>query len=218
LGASTAFSGYSNNAMWLVPMRLAAPVYASTLLQMMSFTGSVTSNQTNTVAATLQMMLYKNTAATNSSRFDSIWSTQALFTFWNGGTTSMSFAYAHGGTTFTTGGGASSASFLSSVMGLRLLTFTIGSTLDTGLYAYGFKISTASTGNSSIMRSFCPVADSPLSAGGQFMNGGSTVSSAGYVDAGYHSNTTSASPPVSFLLADIRQSYNVVPYVKIGGA
>jgi hypothetical protein len=215
LGAATANSGYGNNSWWLVPMRLGNPVSASTLLQVMSMTGSVTSNQTNTVGATLQMALYKQTQTTNISRLDSMWSTQAFFTWFNGGTTTMSFAFAHGGTTFTTGGGASSASYMSSVFGLRMLTFTVGSILDAGLYAYGVKVSTSSAGGSSIMRSFCPIMDNPLSGGAQFMTGASTVTSIGYVDAGVFS-AASASPPVSFVFGDIRQSNNLVPYVKMG--
>jgi hypothetical protein len=218
LGASSAWAPTTANQMWLLPMRMGAPVSGSTLMQIMSFTGSVTSNQTNTVGATMDLALYKVTQTTAPTRFDSIWSTRALFTWFNGGTTTMSFAYGHGGTTYTTGGGASSASFMSSVFGLRFLTYTLNSVFDTGLYAYGLRISTSSAGGSSVMRSFCPIFDAPIFTVGNLGFGGlnnTAASSIGFVDAGILTATT-ASPVASFAFTDVRQSNNLVPYVKIG--
>jgi hypothetical protein len=53
----------------------------------------------------------------------------------------------------------------------------------------------------------------PLGLGAGF--GGATNNSIGYVDAGTYS-VTSNNMPTSFLLGDIRQTANVVPYVKMG--
>jgi hypothetical protein len=54
----------------------------------------------------------------------------------------------------------------------------------------------------------------PLGAG---FWGGSTNQSIGYVDGGTYA-TTSNAIPASFVLSQIRQTNNAVPYVKIGAA
>jgi hypothetical protein len=208
LGASTNTVA-GQNSVWLVPMRIAAPVSASSGLHMMSITGSVTSNQTNTVGWTLEAAIYKITQTTNLSRFDSIFSTSWGFTFWNSGTASVSYSY-----NVTSGSSAGSNLMTASVYGLRQLTFNIGSTLDTGLYAWGFRHSSSSAGNSSILRSFNPVIDNPLPVAQGFI-GSATTASQGYVDGGTYS-VTSGAMPASFVFADIRQTNNAVPYIKIG--
>jgi hypothetical protein len=189
-------------------MRIAAPVNAGTGLHMVSITGSVTSNQTNTVGLTWQGALYKVTG-TNLSQLDSIFSTTMGFTFWNSGTASVSYSY-----NVTSGSSAGSNLMTASVFGLRQLTFNIGSTLDPGFYAWGFKQSTSSAGNSSILRSFNAVIDNPVPTAMGFV-GSATNASIGYVDGGTFS-VTSANMPVSFLLGDIRQTLNAVPYIKMG--
>lgn len=206
LGASTGMVP-GQNSVWLSPFRIGAPVSASTGLHMVSLTGSVTSNQTNTVGMTLDMMLYKNTGP--ASQMDSIWSTSHGFTFWNSGTASVSYSH-----NTTSGSSAGSNLMTASVYGNRQITFSIGSTLDTGLYAWGFRQSSSSAGQSSVLRSFNAVMDSPYAQAQGFI-GSATNASIGYADAGTYS-ATSAAMPASFLLSEIKQTVNIVPYVKFG--
>ena len=207
LGSSTN-SVPGQNSVWLVPMYVGQSVHASTGLHMVSLTGTVTSNQTNTVAYTWQGALYQVTG-TNSSRYDSIWSTSLGFTFWNSGTASVSYSY-----NVTSGSSAGSNLMTASVYGLRQLTFNIGSTLSPGDYAWGFRQSSASTGNSTILRSFNAIMDNPLPTAMGFL-GSATNASIGYVEAGTYS-VTSGAMPASFLAGDIRQTLNAVPYFKMG--
>jgi hypothetical protein len=207
LGASTnTIPG--QNSVWLAPFYIGQNISAATGLHMVSITGTVTSNQTNTVNLTWGAALYQVTG-TNQSRYDTIYSTTLGFTFWNSGTASVSFSY-NGGSSSSAGSNLMTAS----IYGNRLLTFNIGSTFAPGDYAWGFRQSTASTGNSSVMRSFNAVMDNPLPlAQGLFL--AATNASIGYVEAGTYS-VTSASMPVSFLASQIIQTNNVVPYFKMG--
>lgn len=196
------------NSVWLVPMRIAAPLHASTGLHMVSLTGTVTSNQTNTVGVTWEAALYKVTG-TNLSRFDTIFSTSMGFTVWNSGTASVSYSY-----NVTSGSSAGSNLMTASVYGLRQLTFNIGSTLDPGLYAWGYRHSSSSAGNSSVLRSFNAVIDNPMPVAMGFM-GSATNQSIGYVEGGTYA-TTSTAMPVSFEFSQIRQTNNAVPFIKMG--
>lgn len=207
LGASTN-SVPGQNSVWLAPFRLVAPLNASTGLHMVSITGTVTSNQTNTVGITWEGALYKVTG-TDVSQFDTIFSTTMGFTFWNSGTASVSYSY-----NVTSSSSAGSNLLTASVFGLRQLTFNIGSTLDTGLYAWGFRQSSSSAGNSSVLRSFNAVMDNPMPVAQGFI-GSATNASNGYVDGGTYA-TTSAAMPASFVFSQIRQTNNAVPYIKLG--
>jgi hypothetical protein len=197
-------------------MRIGAPVSASTLMQMMSIAGSSSSN-TGSVGITHQFGLYKVTQTTNLSRFDSIWTTAYSMTGYIGSSNSAAFTLNGGasGQNLTTA--SANSNLLSQISGLRLLTFNLNSILDTGLYAYGFVISTSSVGNSAAFRSYLPIMDSPLASAFGFGLGGATNASVGFVDGGSFS-VTSAAMPVSFVFNDILQTNNVVPYVKIGAA
>jgi hypothetical protein len=207
LGASS-HSVVGQSSIWMAPMRIGAPVSASTMLMMASHTGSVVTNATQTVAYGVRVALYKQNS-TAASQFDSIWSDSRGLTVWNSGAASASFNY--GG---TTGSSAGSGILANSVFGLRAHTFAIGSVLDTGLYAYGYAVSSSSTGGSSVFRSWNPVMDNPLPAAMGYM-GAATNNSIGYVDAGVL-NFSSAAMPASFHLTGITQTANAVPYVKIG--
>lgn len=208
LGASTN-TVPGQNSVWLAPMRLANAVNAVTGLHIVSLTGTATSNQTNTVGYTWRGALYKVTG-TNVSRFDSIFTTSIGLTVWNSGTNSASYSY-----NATSASSAGSNILVSSLYGLRQITFNIGSTLDAGLYAWGYVQSSSSAGNSSILRSFNAVVDNPLAVAMGFFGSSSTNNSIGYADAGTFS-VTSASMPASFVFSEIRQTLNVVPYFKMG--
>jgi hypothetical protein len=212
LGASSNTTP-GQNSVWLIPMRIAgAPVSASSILQMVSLTGTVTSNQTNTVGVTMDMMLYKNTVTSNLSQLDSIWSTRMGLTVWQSGTASVSYSIS--GLQNTSSSSAGSNLLTASVFGLRQLTFAVGSELGTGFYGYGFRVSTSSAGNSSVLRSFNVVIDNPMPVAMGFI-GSATNQSIGYVDGGTYA-TTSTAMPASFVLSQIRQTNNAVPYVKLG--
>lgn len=207
LGASSNIVPGQNTA-WVAPFRIVMPVHASTGLHMVSITGSVTSNQTNTVGITWRGGLYQVTG-TNNSRFDSIFTTSMGFTFWNSGTASVSYSY-----NVTSSSSAGSNLMTASVYGLRQLTFNIGSTLLPGAYAWMFVQSTSSAGNSSVLRSFNAVIDNPLNVAMGFV-GSATNASIGYVDGGIYATTTNALP-ASFEYSNIQQTNNQIPYFKMG--
>ena len=206
-GASTTTTP-GNNSVWVVPFRLNNYLSASTLVQAMSFTGSVTSNQSNSAAMTIEVGLYTAPEA-NQTSFASIWD-QTLSMSWNNSGT-VGATYGVGGVTSSS---ASTGLLASSVWGFRLLTFAINSTLSPGLYCYAFRCSTATTGNSSLLRTACPVMDNPIPSAGGYMPG-ATNASIGVVDGGTWS-ATSAALPTSFGLTDIKQTNNVMLVVKIG--
>lgn len=200
---------FGQNQVVLAPMRLAAPVSASTGMVPLAITGTITSNATHTVGATLGVALYKVTG-TNLSRFDTTFTTSFGFTFWNSGTASVSYSY-----NVTSGSSAGSNLMTASVYGaLRLLTFNIGSVLDTGLYAWGYVESTSSAGGSSIMRSLNVLGNVPFLNAGGFI-GSALAGSLGWADAGSYS-ATSGAMPASFLLSEIVPLSNIVPLIKFG--
>lgn len=207
LGASS-HSTCGQNSIWLAPMRLVAPVSASTLLHMLSLTGTVSSNSTCTIGATADFALFKVTG-TNASRFDTIWSSSMGFTFWNSGTASVSYSY-----NVTSSSSAGSNLITASIFGLRHLTMSVGSLLEPGLYAWGYRYSTSSAGGSVLLRTFNPVIDNPMAQGHGFL-GSATNQTQGYVEGGRFS-TTSGAMIASFELSEIRQTNNVMPFVKMG--
>jgi hypothetical protein len=210
VGASTQYYNTANNSvLWLNPFRVPRGQYvsASTLLFMQSFSGTATSNQTNTWAQTLDWVIYSNNT-TNSTRFDSWISSQITMNVWNSGTASVSYAY--NGTTSS----SAATNLLTFFHGLRMHTFNIGSTVPPGAYVFGFHTSFASTNASSIMRSFGMVMDNPVPLGMGTIGAGTNVSS-GYVDAGTYSAST-AGIPSSIGLTQISASSNLNPYFKMG--
>jgi hypothetical protein len=212
LGASGTTSG--QNSVWLCPMRLANAVSVSTLLQMVSIAGSSSSN-TGSVGITYRLALYQNTATSNASRMDQIWSTSMGITGYMSSSNSAAFSFDGGVSGQILSTASNNSAILSQVSGVRQITFLLNTVFDTGLYAFGYVISTSSVGNSAAIRSFAPVIDNPMALGLGAGFGGATNNSIGYVDAGTYS-VTSNNMPTSFLLQDIRQTANVVPYVKMG--
>jgi hypothetical protein len=208
LGAST-HSSLGQNSVWFSPFRLPSPISASTLLNMMSFTGTVTSNATNTHGITMEVALY-TAPASNQTSFSKYWSGSYGMTFWNSGTASVSYSYG----TITSASSAGSNLMTASVFGLRLNTFVINSIIPAGLYAYGVRFSSSTAGGASLIRTANHVIDNPLPVAGGYM-GAATNASIGYVDGGSWS-ATSGALPASFALTDVRQSMNEIPYVKIG--
>jgi hypothetical protein len=195
-------------------MRLAAPVNASSIMLMLSMAGASSTN-TGSVGITHQFGLYKVTQTTNLSRFDSIWTSAYSMTGYISSSNSAAFTINGGasGQNLTTA--SANSNLLSQVSGLRMLTFNMNSTLGTGMYAFGFAISTSSVGNSAAFRSYLPIGDAPLASAMGLGFGGATNASLGYVDGGSFS-VTSAAMPASFVFSQIQQTNNFVPYVKIG--
>jgi hypothetical protein len=202
------------NVVWLVPMRLAAPVSAVTVVNPMSLAGASSSN-TGSVGITHQFGFYSVSQTTNLSRFDSFFTTAISMTGYISSSNSAAFTINGGvsGQNLTTA--SANSNLLSQISGLRLLTFSLSSVLQPGLYAYGFVISTSSVGNSAAFRSYLPIVDAqPLSAFGLGF-GGATNASIGIVDAGSYS-ATSGAMPANFAFSDIIQVNNLVPLVKLG--
>jgi hypothetical protein len=212
LGASAATSG--QNSVWLCPMRLANAVSVSTLLQMVSISGGSTTN-TGSVGITYRLALYQNTATSNASRMDQIWSTSMGITGYMSSSNSAAYSFNGGASGQVSSIASANSNVLSQISGVRQITFLLNTIFDTGLYAFGYVISTSSVGNSAAIRSFAPIIDNPMALGLGAGFGGATNNSIGYVDAGTYS-VTSNNMPTSFLLQDIRQTANVVPYVKMG--
>jgi hypothetical protein len=216
LGASTALVPGQNNV-WVIPMRIVVPVNASTLLQMVSLnmtTTTATASQSGNWRATHQMALYLANA-TNGNQFDTIWKTAVSLSCSQSSNAGLSFTVdgGTGGQQFTTNSAASNLN--TQISGIRDLTFIIGSTLNPGLYAFGFVISTTLTGGSQVMRSYAPVIDSPMPSGQGLWFGAATNASVGYADGGTIGTTSNAMPD-SFNVTDIKQVSNQAVFVKIG--
>ncbi len=208
LGASTQ-SAAGLNTLWLAPFKVPANNYISmsTLLLMQSFTGTATSNQTNTFGQTIRWALFSNNT-TNSTRVDSWISGSITMQAWNSGTVSASWAYE--GTTSSSG----ATGILTQVYGLRQMQDVINSSMPPGLYVFGFALSTSTAGASSIMRTFGMVMDNPTPVAMGTI-GGATNASIGIVDGGKYSVTTGGIPS-SIGLSEIIQSVNVIPFFKVG--
>lgn len=196
------------NQPWFAMFRLPGHLSASTGEIYLILSGTVTSNQTNTVGATLRLDLYRATG-TQFTSFDSTFSTSFGMTFWNSGTASVSYSY-----NVTSGSSNGSNLMTASVYGFRKLTFNIGSTLSPGLWAMGYVISTSSAGNSSVMRSINMLVNSPLLSGGGFI-GSATNGSLGMEDAGPYS-TTSNNIPTAFAVNQLQPASNLYPLLKMG--
>jgi hypothetical protein len=207
LGASTTTSA-GQNSLWLVPVRLVAPVSGSTMQVMISLSGTITSAATAQQGQTHQFAIYSQNA-TNTSRFDTWWTGARSITLWNSGTSSYSYNY--GGTTSSSAG---SNLGTAQVMGMRLFNIPINSTITPGLYLLGYLCSTSTAGYSAAMSRVALLMDNPVTVGmGTF--GQATAGSIGYVDAGTF-NTTTGALPASVGLSQIAQVTNLVPYFKIG--
>jgi hypothetical protein len=195
------------NSVWLQPFRIENYISASTLLQMISFTGTFTSAVTAQWGMTMDWMLYsQNTAST--TKFESLWSTQLTASVWNSGTSSNSMGY--NGSSTSSAANIISASFA----GFRMLTAAIGSVLPPKIYALGIRMSTSSVAYSALMRTYGIIFDAPASTAKGYPVG-ATATSRGYQDGGVFS-VTSAAMPASFGLSEIRQMNDLALWCKIG--
>lgn len=216
LGASTTLnSAGGQNSLWLAPVRVAAPVSASTILAaMISYSGTITSAATAQVGQTLRVGIWSQlTDPASTSRFDTWWTGAASITAWNSGTSSVSYNFSLAGGA-TTSSSAGSNLLTANFMGERQIIIPIGSTMQTGLYVFGILNSTSSAGYSAAMSRIALYMDNPLSLGMGTI-GQATNASNGYVDGGTYLTTTGALPN-TLALNQIGVVNNVMPYFKVG--
>lgn len=216
LGASTTLnSGGGQNSLWLSPLRVVAAVSASTILaEMISYSGTITSAATAQAGQTIRAGIWSQlTDPASTTRFDTWWTGAASLTFWNSGTSSVSYAYSQSGGQ-TTGSSAGSNLMTASVMGARRIIFPIDSTMPTGLYVVGVLNSSSSAGYSAAMSRMAAYFDNPLSVG-QGTFGQATNNSIGYADGGTYRTTTGGLPD-TLALTQIGGVANVMPFFKIG--
>lgn len=216
LGASTTLnSAGGQNSLWLAPVRIAAPVSASTILAaMISYSGTITSAATARMGQTLRVGIWsQHTDPASTSRFDTWWTGAASITAWNSGTSSVSYNFSLAGGE-TTSSSAGSNLLTASFMGARQIIIPIGSTMQTGLYVFGILNSTSSAGYSAAMSRIALYMDNPLSIGMGTI-GQATNASNGYVDGGTYLTTTGALPN-TLALNQIGVVNNVMPYFKVG--
>lgn len=216
LGASTTLnSAGGQNSLWLAPVRVAAPVSASTILAaMISYSGTITSAATAQVGQTLRVGIWSQlTDPASTSRFDTWWTGAASITAWNSGTSSVSYNFSLAGGA-TTSSSAGSNLLTANFMGARQIIIPIGSTMQTGLYVFGILNSTSSAGYSAAMSRIALYMDNPLSLGMGTI-GQATNASNGYVDGGTYLTTTGALPN-TLALNQIGVVNNVMPYFKVG--
>jgi hypothetical protein len=184
------------------------------LAGMFSYSGTITSAATAQLGHTVRAAIWsQHIDPASTSRFDTWWTGAASLTFWNSGTSSVSYNYSLTGGN-TTSSSAGSNLLTASVMGGRIILMPIGSTMSTGLYVFGVLNSTSSAGYSAAMSRVAMYMDNPLSLGMGTI-GQATNNSIGYVDGGTYLTTTGALPS-SLALNQIGAVANVMPYFKVG--
>lgn len=215
VASTTILAGGGQNSLWLAPIRIAVPLNASTILAaMVSYSGTITSAATAQAGHTVRVGIWsQHTDPASTSRFDTLWTGAASMTFWNSGTSSVSYAYSQSGGQ-TTSSSAGSNLMTASVMGVRHIILPIGSTFTAGLYVLGLLNSTSTAGYSAAMSRIAAYFDNPMSVGaGTF--GQATNNSNGYADGGTYLTTTGGLPS-SLALNQIGQVANVMPFFKMG--
>ena len=205
LGAS-ALTTAGAGSLWISPVRLVAPLSASTGIAMISITGSASSATSGQFGLTASYGLYSQNSAT-TGRFDSWFTTSlsasAFFT-----TGSVTYAFNGGSTSSTTSNG------LTGFYGPRIIQFPIGTTMQTGVWLLVSGLSSSTAGYASFVRTCGAVIDNPASFGmGTF--GQATNASVGYVDGGIWTTTTAAMP-ASMSIGDIKHTNNAMPFFMIG--
>lgn len=216
LGASTTLlAGGGQNSLWLAPVRVAAPVSASTIIAaMVSYSGTITSAATAQAGHTIRCGIWsQHTDPASTSRFDTWWTGAASITFWNSGTSSVSYNFSLAGGA-TTSSSAGSNLLTASAMGVRKIIIPIGSTMPAGLYVFGVLNSTSTAGYSAAMSRMAAYFDNPISIGMGTI-GQATNNSNGFVDGGTYLTTTGALPN-TLALNQIGGVANVMPYFRIG--
>lgn len=216
LGASSSInSAGGQNSLWLAPARVVAPLSASTIMAaIISYSGTITSAATAQLGQTLRVGIWsQHTDPASTTQFGQYWTGNASMTFWNSGTSSVSYNFSLAGGN-TTGSSSGSNLMTASVMGVRHIVLPIGSTMTPGLYVFGIVNSTSSAGYSAAMSRVALYMDNAASVGmGTF--GQATNASIGYQDGGTYSATTGALPS-TLALSEIRGANNVMPFFKVG--
>jgi len=196
------------NTIWYQPFELRNPVSASSLQIGMTFNGTSTSAATQQFGMTHDFMLLAR-HSTNTTRYDSIWSTRNELTVWASGTSTGSYA---SGT--VTGSSAGSGLVGSYIYGQRIVSNEIGSELSAGFYMFGYRQSTSSANYSAFLRSYNPVFVAPLPQAKNFIGSQTNISVGHFVGGRY--SVTSASLVTSVGLSELRASNDLRIFFKIG--
>lgn len=205
--ANTTQSSLGQNSLWFAPFRVTGgTVNASTFRIAQSFTGTVTSADTQQWGQTIRWGLYSKV---NSTQFSSMVSGSFTMQVWASGTTSNSWGFQGG----TSSSGASNL-LITQFMGLRYHQETINQTLTQGDYMFGLCQSTSSAGYSGLVRTAGILCCNPVGVAMGSI-GQQTNASIGIGQAGRYSTTTGAMP-ATFGPSQVVVSVNVVPYVKMG--
>jgi hypothetical protein len=195
-------------------------VSASTILSLFSLTGTLSSATTGTFGITNDFALYA-VNATNSTRFDTVWTYRQPMTVIMSNTNSFAATVGSDATASVTFSSNASAGFASNLMGIRMGTVPYLTTISQGLYMMGIRQSTSSGGYSALIRSYNPIYDNPVPVGKGFF-GQSSATSIGYNDAGVYG--TGAGPaiattnafPASVGYTNIVNQTDIVPYFRMG--
>lgn len=196
------------NSIWFVPFELSNPVSASSLQIGMTFTGTATSAATAQFGMTQDFAIYSK-HPTNSTRYDSHWSTRHGFTLWNSGTSSASWS--------SNGTGSNSAGsniIITQVYGQRIISAVLGSELSTGDWMFAYRQSTSSANYSALVRSFNPVFVTPIPIAKNFI-GSQTATSVGHFLGGVYSASSSEFPS-SIGTGDLRKSNDWQMFFMLG--
>lgn len=199
------------NTIWYQPFELKNPVSASSIQIGMTFNGTSTSAATQQFGMTHDFMILAR-HSTNSTRFDSIWSTRNELTVWASGTTSGSYSSNNGGNSLSNG----SRLLGSYIYGQRIISNAIGSELSAGFYMFAYRQSTSSAVYSAFMRSYNPVFVAPLPQAKNFI-GFQTNTSIGHFIGGPYS-VSSNDFPASIGVSELRKSNDLRLFFKIGAS
>jgi hypothetical protein len=200
------------NSLFLALFQLPAPVSASSMIAaILSLSGTITSAATAQAGITIRAGIWSQNA-TNSSRYDTLYTGALSMTFWNSGTSSYSYAISNPAAQ-TTGSSAGSNLGTASVMGVRMFHLYPNSVIPAGYYMFGMAMSTSSAGYSAAMSRRALYVDNPVGVGMGTV-GSATATSSGFQMGLY--SVTSGGLPASIGLSELRVNSNVLPYMKLG--
>ena len=149
--------------------------------------------------------------STDSTRFDSIWSSQNLITLWISGTSSGSLAF--NGETSSSNGSRLVGSYF---YGQRIISAAVGSELSKGFYMFAYRQSFSTAAYSALVRSYNPVFVGPLYQAKNFL-GAQTNISVGHFLGGRYS-VTSAGFPASIGVSELLKSNDLNIFFIIGAS
>lgn len=198
------------NTIWYSPFELMSPVSASSIQIGMTFNGTSTSDATAQWGLTQDLMLMAR-HSTDSTRFDSIWSSRNLITLWISGTSSGSLAF-NAGTSSSNGSRLVGSYFY----GQRIISAAVGSELSKGFYMFAYRQSFSTAAYSALVRSCNPVFVGPLYKAKNFL-GAQTNISVGHFPGGRYS-VTSAAFPTSIGVSELLKSNDLNVFFVIGAS